>query len=67
MISTGSIIYKLGSDEIFEDGEEITADTTEEVLITIQNNLVDLHNVSCFILLVLGMLVGIGVIKCFNR
>lgn len=67
MISSSSTIYKIGDDEIFDEDNEISEDTNSEILVTIQNNLVDLHNVSCFLLLALGMLIGVGVIKCFNR
>lgn len=67
MISSSSTIYKIGDDDIF-DGENLNEEEyNEEILVTIQNNLVDLHNVSCFILLALGMMIGVGIIRCFNR
>jgi hypothetical protein len=68
MVSSSSVIYKIGDDEIYsEDTEANIDDTSSEVLVTIQNNIVDLHNVSCYLLLALGMLIGVGVIRCLNR
>lgn len=71
MISSSSTVYKLSTDEyeimgVVEDSES-NSEYTEEVLVTIQNNLVDIHTVSVYILLSLGMLIGVGVILCWKR
>ena len=66
MISSESIIYKLDDgSEIFEN-EEID-ESSSEVLITIQNNLVDLHSLGCYLLLTLSILIGVGVLLCFRK
>lgn len=68
MIATSSTIYKLGDDSISED-EEVLDDSENysEVLVTIQNNLVDIHTLGCYILLALAILIGVGIIRCWNR
>lgn len=68
MIATSSTIYKLGDDSISED-EEVVDDSENysEVLVTIQNNLVDIHTLGCYILLALAILIGVGIIRCWNR
>ena len=68
MIATSSTIYKLGDESISED-EEVVDDSENysEVLVTIQNNLVDIHTLGCYILLALAILIGVGVIRCWNR
>lgn len=67
MISSSSTVYKIGDDEIFDEDHENSEDTNSEILVTIQNNLVDIHTVSCYLLLALGLLIGVGVIRCLNR
>ena len=68
MIATSSTIYKLGDDSIL-DYQEVVEDSENysEVLFTIQNNLVDLHTVGCYILLALAILIGVGVVRCWHR
>lgn len=68
MIATSSTIYKLGDDSI-TDNEEVVDDSENysEVLVTIQNNLVDIHTLGCYILLALAILIGVGVVRCWNR
>lgn len=68
MIATSSTIYKLDNDSISED-EELLDDSGSysEVLVTIQNNLVDIHTLGCYILLALAILIGVGIIRCWNR
>ena len=68
MIATSSTIYKLGDDSISDD-EEVVDDSENysEVLVTIQNNLVDIHTLGCYILLALAILIGVGIIRCWNR
>lgn len=71
MISSSSTVYKLSTDEyeimgVVEDSES-NSEYTEEILVTIQNNLVDIHTVGVYILLSLGMLIGVGVILCWKR
>ena len=68
MIATSSTIYKLG-DENISDDEEVVDDSENysEVLVTIQNNLVDIHTLGCYILLALAILIGVGIIRCWNR
>lgn len=68
MIATSSIIYKLDADSI-SDEEEVVDDSESysEVLVTIQNNLVDIHILGCYILLALALLIGVSVIRCLNR
>lgn len=68
MISSGSIIYKLddGSD-IFDEEEVEMDESSSEVLYTIQNNLVDLHSLGCYLLLTLSILIGVGVLLCFRK
>lgn len=68
MIATSSTIYKLGDDSISED-EEVLDDSENysEVLVTIQNNLVDIHTLGCYILLALAILIGVGVIRCWHK
>ena len=68
MIATSSTIYKLGDDSISEDEEVVDdSESYSEVLVTIQNNLVDIHTLGCYILLALAILIGVGVIRCWNR
>lgn len=69
MNASSSTIYKLGDDSIFEDGEEVNDDSESysEVLITIQNNLVDIHTLGCYILLALSILIGVCVIRCYKK
>lgn len=68
MIATSSTIYKLGDDSIPDDEEVVDdSETYSEVLVTIQNNLVDIHSLGCYILLALAILIGVGVIRCWNR
>ena len=69
MNASSSTIYKIGDDSIFQDGEEVVNDSESysEVLITIQNNLVDIHTLGCYILLALAILIGVGVIRCWNK
>ena len=68
MIATSSTIYKLDDDSIIDD-EEVVDDSENysEVLVTIQNNLVDIHTLGCYILLALAILIGVGIIRCWNR
>lgn len=68
MIATSSNIYKLGDDSILDD-EEVFSDSESysEVLVTIQNNLVDIHTLGCYILLALAILIGVGVIRCWHK
>lgn len=66
MISSGSIIYKLEDGSEVFDSEEIE-ESTSEVLITIQNNLVDLHSLGCYLLLTLSIIIGVGVLLCFRK
>ena len=69
MSASSSTIYKLGDDSIFEDDVEAVDDSGNysEVLITIQNNLVDIHTLGCYILLALAILIGVGVIRCWKK
>ena len=69
MNASSSTIYKLGDDSIFEDEESLDSESGNysEVLITIQNNLVDIHTLGCYILLALAILIGVGVIRCWNK
>lgn len=69
MQASSSTIYKLGDDEIFNDEESIDSESENysEVLITIQNNLVDIHTLGCYILLALAILIGVGVIRCWKK
>lgn len=69
MSASSSTIYKLGDDSIFEDEESIDDDSGNysEVLVTIQNNLVDIHTLGCYILLALAILIGVGVIRCWKK
>ena len=68
MIATSSTIYKLGDDSISEYEEVVDdSESYSEVLVTIQNNLVDIHTLGCYILLALAILIGVGVIRCWNR
>lgn len=69
MAASSSTIYKLGDDSIFEDEEESVDDSGSysEVLITIQNNLVDIHTLGCYILLALAILICVGVIRCWKK
>ena len=68
MIATSSTIYKLDDDSIVDD-EEVLDDSENysEVLVTIQNNLVDIHTLGCYMLLALAILIGVGIIRCWNR
>ena len=68
MIATSSTIYKLGDDSISDD-EQVVDDSENysEVLVTIQNNLVDIHTLGCYVLLALAILIGVGIIRCWNR
>lgn len=69
MSASSSTIYKLGDDSIFEDDEDVFDDSGSysEVLVTIQNNLVDIHTLGCYILLALAILIGVGVIRCWKK
>lgn len=68
MIATSSTIYKLGDDSISDDEEFVDdSENYSEVLVTIQNNLVDIHTLGCYILLALAILIGVSVIRCWNR
>lgn len=68
MIATSSTIYKLGDDSISDDEEVVDdSESYSEVLVTIQNNLVDIHTLGCYILLALAILIGVGIIRCWNR
>lgn len=68
MIATSSTIYKLGDDSISDDEELVDdSESYSEVLVTIQNNLVDIHTLGCYILLALALLIGVGIIRCWNR
>ena len=68
MIATSSIIYKLGDDSISDDEEVVDdSESYSEVLVTIQNNLVDIHTLGCYMLLALAILIGVGIIRCWNR
>ena len=69
MQASSSTIYKLGDDQIFQDEESIDSESENysEILITIQNNLVDIHTLGCYILLALAILIGVGVMRCWNR
>jgi len=69
MQASSSTIYKLGDDEIFNDEESIDSESENysEILITIQNNLVDIHTLGCYILLALAILIGVGVIRCWKK
>ena len=69
MISSQSVIYKLSDGyEVMGvvEGEEVE-EYNEEVLVTIQNNLVDIHTVGIYILLALGMLIGVCIISCWKH
>ena len=68
MIATSSTIYKLGDDSISDD-EEVVDDSENysEVLVTIQNNLVDIHTLGCYILLALAIIRCIGVVRCWHK
>ena len=69
MSASSSTIYKLGDDSVFEEDQEVVDDSGSysEVLITIQNNLVDIHTLGCYILLALAILIGVGVIRCWKK
>lgn len=69
MSASSSTIYKLGDDSIFEDDEDSFDDSGSysEVLVTIQNNLVDIHTLGCYILLALAILIGVCVIRCWKK
>ena len=68
MIATSSIIYKLDADSISEEEADVDdSGCYSEVLVTIQNNLVDIHILGCYILLALAILIGVSVIRCLNR
>lgn len=68
MIATSLTIYKLGDDSISDDEEVVdNSESYSEVLVTIQNNLVDIHTLGCYILLALAILIGVGVVRCWNR
>ena len=68
MIATSSTIYKLGDDSISDDEEVVDdSESYSEVLVTIQNNLVDIHTLGCYILLALAILIGVSVIRCWNK
>lgn len=68
-ISSNSIVYKIENDDLSEDefNESESDSYSEEVLVTIQNNLVDIHSLGCYILLALGILIGVGVVRCWRR
>ena len=69
MSASSSTIYKLGDDSIFNDEEveDVDSGNYSEVMITIQNNLVDIHTLGCYILLALAILIGVGVMRCWNK
>lgn len=67
-ISSSSTVYKIEDDDLFNDDLVESGDGSySEVLVTIQNNLVDLHTLGCYILLSLGILIGVGVVRCWRR
>lgn len=67
-ISSSSTVYKIENDDLFnDDSAESEDESYSEVLVTIQNNLVDLHSLGCYILLALGILIGVGVVRCWKR
>ena len=67
-ISSSSTVYKIENDDLNEDEFNSENDSySEEVLVTIQNNLVDIHSLGCYVLLALGILIGVGVIRCWKR
>lgn len=67
-ISSSSTLYKIEDDEFLDDElSEFENESYSEVLVTIQNNLVDLHSLGCYILLALGILIGVGVVRCWRR
>lgn len=67
-ISSSSTVYKIENDDLNEDEFSSENDSySEEVLVTIQNNLVDIHSLGCYVLLALGILIGVGVIRCWKR
>lgn len=67
-ISSSSTVYKIEDDEFLDDELlESGNESYSEILVTIQNNLVDLHSLGCYILLALGILIGVGVVRCWKR
>ena len=67
-ISSSSTVYKIEDDEFLDDElAESENESYSEVLVTIQNNLVDLHSLGCYVLLALGILIGVGVVRCWKR
>lgn len=64
-ISSSSTLYKIEDDE-FQLAESEN-ESYSEILVTIQNNLVDLHSLGCYVLLALGILIGVGVVRCWRR
>lgn len=67
MISSSSTVYKLSDGSEIFDSESELDETTSEILVTIQNNLVDLHSLGCYLLLALAMVIGVGVISCWKK
>ena len=67
-ISSSSTVYKIEDDEFLDDELiESGNESYSEILVTIQNNLVDLHSLGCYMLLALGILIGVGVVRCWRR
>lgn len=66
-ISSSSTVYKIEDDEFLDDDSSENESYSEEVLVTIQNNLVDIHSLGCYVLLALGILIGVGVVRCWKR
>lgn len=67
-ISSSSTLYKIEDDEFLDDELlESGNESYSEILVTIQNNLVDLHSLGCYMLLALGILIGVGVVRCWRR
>ncbi len=69
-ISSSSTVYKIENDDFTEDELNDSSEgesSYSEILVTIQNNLVDIHSLGCYILLALGILIGVGVVRCWKR
>ena len=65
-ISSSSTVYKIEDDEFLDDDSSKNESYSEEVLV-IQNNLADIHSLGCYVLLALGILIGVGVVRCWKR
>lgn len=67
-ISSSSTLYKIEDDELLDDEfSESENESYSEILVTIQNNLVDIHSLGCYMLLALGILIGVGVVRCWRQ